>query len=263
MIECINGFEVWIKSFKIIYQITGDGLFQSVVALLTVLLISFGWWLTSKLQKKLIDNNLRIEVYKEISRHIENVNNKAQILSVRLRDYDMTFILMESPLSPKKPWEPGSANSIWSKFISDINGAWFDFADTHNKCATAISKWQFLLSEIKEMHNKIFYEYFLDLFKKHNECSSFLRDLPLKNNDWQEWDRKEIKKKVDEFNDELTKIVFQYFDDYTVEVHNELIGGVFGYKKKFRQDHRNLGNEYDIFTRKGIKKVKKTKFFQK
>ena len=249
----------WIKSFEIVNEITGDGLSQSIFSFLTILFIGLGWWLTSRLQKKLINNNLRIEVYKEIYEHFEKISSTAQNLSVRLMHYEMTFILMETSDIAKQPYEDGSAIFRWSKFVSEINQAWIDFNDAYQKCSIVISKWEFLLPNLKKMHDELFFDYFFSLFKKNMEHVQYLRELSMKEMNWKKWDRKEINIRSNEYDNALTKIIFQYFDDYTVEVHNALIGGVFGYKKKFRQDYKNLGDEYEVYTKSGVKTLYKSK----
>jgi hypothetical protein len=255
----------WIKSFEIVHGITGDGLSQSIFSFLTILFIGLGWWLTSRLQKKLINNNLRVEVYKEISKHFEKISNTAQTLSVHLMHYEMIFIVMETSDAAKQPYEDGSAIYQWSKFVSEINQAWTEFNDAYQECSIAVSKWEFLLPNLKKMHDELFFDYFFVLFKKNMEHVQYLRELSMKELDWKLWDRGEIDRRSNEYRDELTKIIFQYFDDYTVEAHNTLIGGVFNYKKKFRQDFKNLGDEYNVYTKNGIKTFHKSKkvYFKK
>jgi len=229
-----------------------------VLNIITISLVIFGWFavflLGLRQNKKLMKNKAQMKIYEELYELRKIADERNRDLSILLVSVNMSFSKMENI---KYYPDYNSPHEVWNDYLQNLIKEIGLFTDAYLNFWNHTEMWISAMQELDEMKNIYFEELLVNLINELNEHHEYLNSLSRNNYKWEEWDRKEIEKRLDEIREKFDLISHAYLDDFMVEVHNCLVYPILGYKKEPRKNFKKATNKYKILTRDGIKEIKK------
>lgn len=239
---------------------------ETVISVTIPSIISvFGWMvvygLNLKQQEKLLKNTAKMEVYKEFSGLAKEYNKTAVKLGVSVMKFSFPFIQM-GIVDIGRDIDNIQKNSeglkIWQGYIKRLSVQIGNFSEANSAVWDHVTRWDSAMPELRLMFKDLFWIRIGKLEKELRNFHQYLQDLPMKEFYWEKWDRQEIDLK----SDEIHKLLLEqnaYFDDLVTEVHNALVGKIFGHCKEKRENFVGLPKVYRVLTPRGVKDIKKKK----
>jgi hypothetical protein len=224
------------------------------------------WWvvhyLNLKQQKELLRNNAKMKIYGELYELKKDIDRQGINLDLLINSFSIKLLEMENIHITKKISDPVEKNyeafKIWNRYILDISQKNCKFSNSYLKFWNHAEMWISVMSKLKRGKKELFEIQFKKLMDNLYKHEDYLRDLSVKNYKWKEWNKEDIKNRSSQINEEFDKIAVGYLDDFMVEIHNCLVGPIFGHKKMYRENFENLPTKYEVLTKDGIKKIKKS-----
>lgn len=223
------------------------------------------WWIVHRLnlkqQKELLRNNIKMRVYGELYELKKDIDEQGIDLNFLSYSSSVKLSKMENIHITEKILDPIEKNlkslEIWSKYVLDISQESYKFSNAYLKFWNHVDMWISIMPELEKAKKELFEIQFKELMDNLYKYEDYLRDLSVRNYKWKEWDKEEIKRKSEKIQEEFNKIAIGYLDDFMVEIHNCLIDPIFKYKKRHREDFKNVPTKYEVLTKDGIKETKK------
>lgn len=218
-------------------------------------------WLNLKQQKELLRNNVKMKVYGELYELKKSIDEQGMNTGLLFSSFPIKLLEMKNIHITKVVSDSVEKNlkslEIWNKYVLDISQESYKFSNAYLKFWNHVEMWISIMPKLKQGKKELFEIQFKKLMDNLYEHENYLRDLPVKNYKWEGWDKKDIENKSNRVNEEFNKIAVGYLDDFMVEIHNCLIGPIFEYKKRHRENFKNMPTKYEILTKDGIKKIDK------
>lgn len=226
---------------------------------LLVVLTVIGWlavfWLGLRQQRKLLQDQAKMEVYKELSILKQSLDNIFSIDLAVFAEHTATFVFIEMDGAEKniytnprfsKPYE------YWLDYTSKLGEKISRFSEEYLKFMIRVETWISIMPELKSSKGILFNELNI-LNNKLWEHQRYLQSLDTTK--WRTW-KEDVIKKANEIGDEITVNV-GYLDDFMGLIHNELLSSIFGHPIEARNlSHLNKEVVYKALTKNGI--VEKT-----
>jgi len=235
-----------------------DSVVFVVLNIITISLVIFGWFavflLGLRQNKKLMKNKAQMKIYEELYELKKIVDRKNIDLGVLLASVFLSFSKMENI---KYDPDYDSPYEIWSDYLQNLIKEIGLFTDAYLNLWNHTEMWISAMQELDEMKKIYFEELLGNLVNELNEHHEYLNSLSRNNYKWEEWNRKDIEKHLDEMGKKFDLISHAYLDDFMVEVHNVLVYPIIKYKKEPRKNFKKTMSTYTVLTRKGIKEIKK------
>ena len=230
----------------------------SSVISITVAVI--GWLiiylLNSRQQKISLKNNAKIKIYEELIGLVKKYNEDSIKLGVSLNKFSPPFIQMKyvdrNIENVQKNYE---GIKIWQEYTSRVSKEISSFNTSYLEVWNYVLHWDSAVPKLKNMTKDLFWNKFGELMVDLREFQGYLQGLSHKEFYWEKWNREEIDLKFEEISKKFDDNS-AFFDDYMTDIHNILVGKIFGHYKKKRENFNKLPEIYNILTPKGIKKVK-------
>lgn len=218
-------------------------------------------WLNLKQQKELLRNNIKMKVYGELYELKKGIDEQGMNIGLLFSSLSIKLLEMENIHIIKRISDPVEKNlkslEIWNKYVLEISQESYKFSNAYLKFWNHVEMWFGIMPELEKGKKELFEVQFKKLIDNLYKHENYLRDLPVKNYKWKEWDKKDMENKSNKIDEEFDKIAVGYLDDFMVEIHNCLVGPIFEYKKRHRENFKNMPTRYEILTKDGIKETKK------
>jgi hypothetical protein len=227
---------------------------------ITIIIAVAGWailyFVNLRQQKILLKNNAKMKIYEELSRLVANYNKQSIKLSVSLNRIDIVFFQMSYVDKNTDAVERNYKGiKIWQKNTELLGKEISTFSDAYLEVWDYITYWISAMPKLKNMNKELFWDRYGKLSKDLWEFQRYLQGLSQKEFYWEKWNKEDVKSELKKINEKVDDNS-GFFDDLITDIHNILVGKIFGHYKKKRENFANLPVLYDILTSNGIKKIK-------
>jgi hypothetical protein len=211
---------------------------------ISMLIASIGWLviflINLRTQKISLKNNAKMKIYEELSRLVKNYNKTCIVLGNLLNKFGTPFLQMDFiDTNLDQVQRNFEGIKIWHEHTRKISKEISNFSSAYLEVWNYLTYWDSAIPKLKNMQKDLFWNKHKKLVEEIWEFQRYLQGLPQQEFFWERWNREEINQKYDEINIKFNKNG-AYFDDFITEVHNVLVGKIFGHYKKKRENFANL-----------------------
>lgn len=227
------------------------------VAIIGWILTVIGWvaafWFGMRQQRNILKDNSNMRVYEELSEASFKIQKSLINLAYTLR-FEITLLEMKrEELQIKlQGGDVQQVFKIYSLKKEEMLEKYVDFMESHLEFVTKVNLWIGIISELNYEQKLLSQE--VDKFKK--EVEDYRNRFELKDDsDWDKFNVAEVKTISDNLADK-NFMVLTYLSDFMTDVHNSLIGPLFGFEKKKSKRPRGT---YKVLTKEGFVEAPKIK----
>jgi hypothetical protein len=231
-------------------------------ALATLVLAVVGWFAAYKFglkqQINILKENWRMKVFEIFWKKRENVSSSIIIFSTQVQQFSAVIIVMNSfekmaiigeDLNRE---QEGKENAIrhFREYVSELERTHSLFNDEYLSLWRMFETWMHVMPRLDVAFKTLISEYRVisEQLQKHIDYVSILDGTA-----WHSWDHEHIKELCN-FQQERLMDLLVYTEDMMGLIHDELIGSMFGYRKKLRVP---LDERCKVLTKTGLVSINK------